>query len=185
MQLSAQEERLVRRHRSIGWKLFRIGRSFCALIGLGAIVWLTTLVVQQRVHRQEYQRQIESLRLVSATDSLPDGIAPVQGFDSPLAFATDHIGRYQSVIDSLGINADILGLQFTVMEMPIGVSGYREYLSSCDLFTQCGCDQDGYFDLLQMEIDPHRNSVRVVASEKPTTRAEYLTLNRHVSGTRR
>ncbi len=185
MQLSAQEERLVRRHRSLGWKIVRIGWHICGLVGVASILLLTTLVVQQRVHRQEYEQQIESLRIVSGTDSLPDGIAPVQDFDSPLAFATDHISRYQRVLDSLGMNADALGAQLTIMEMPIGVPGYREYASTCDVFTQCGCDQDGFFDLLHMEIDPHRNSVRVVASEKPTTRAEYLTLNRHSSGPRR
>lgn len=185
MELTIKEKRLISRHRNLFLKVLRILWRIFSILGVAIFVFLIVKIAQGKKNQAIYQKQLKTLQIETVSGELPENILPVVHYETSATLITEFAETYQRAVDSLGFSSHQLGFSFTVQEMPIGVPGYREYVTFYDSYNGCGCEDAGKFDFFRLEIDPHQQTIQVVTSQEGITRVDYETLYRHPSGQRR
>ncbi|MEA2031902.1 MAG: hypothetical protein U9N55_09965 [candidate division Zixibacteria bacterium] len=180
-ELSDKEKLLVTRSRKLWYKPFRISIWLFSLIGvlLTAVLIIMTLTNLQQRHA--YEEQLVKLRKLAERDSLPDRFMSVTQGESVDELLQTYIDTYVFAIDSLSLSPNILGFVLNIDVHPTSVPGFRSNISQLDLFTDCGCENEGFFNILTLEIDPITTRASVTSSAEAMTLAQYYTLNRHSS----
>lgn len=179
MELSGKEKLLVTRSRKWWYKPFRIGIWLFSLIGALLTAVLIVMTSTDLRQRHAYEEQLTKLRGLAERDSLPARFISVTQWEPVEELLQAYVDAYVFAIDSLGISPNILGFVLNIDIRPTGAPGFRSSISRLDLFADCGCENEGLFDLLTLEIDAITFRASVTSSAEAMTLAQYQTLSSH------
>ncbi len=180
MELSDKEKRLITRSRKLWYKPYRISVWLFSLIGALLTAVLVVMISTDLQQRHAYQEQLAQLR-EAERDSMPTRFISASQRESVEGLLKAHIDAYLFTIDSLDLSPNVLGFVLNIDIRPTGVPGFRSSFNKLDLFTDCGCENEGFFNLLTLEIDPTTTRACVTSSAEAMTLAQYKTLSRHSS----
>lgn len=179
MDLTLKEEKLVLRSRKSWYKFFNISRTFLAIVAVALLTFVLAKASADLQDRHAYEAQLEQLAELAARDSLPAQFIPATQFETVEDLLNGFSIPYLTLLDSLELSDKVIGIVVRHNIRPTGVAGFRYGISRMDVFTSCGCDQEGFFALHRLEVDLTLMAARVVKSYEAITLADYLTLNRH------
>lgn len=179
MQFTAKEERLVIRSRKTWYKFSKFLVIILALIGTVLGTTIVAIMSANLEDRHQYQEQLTQLANLAERDSLPNEFIPATKYESITEAVSSYTKAYVSLLDSLELSDKVIGTVFHLNISPTGVEGWRYGTSQMDVFTSCGCDQEGFFALHTLEVNPTTMSASVVSSEESMRLADYRNRQRH------
>lgn len=144
-----------------------------ALIGLTLVVLLGNAMTDALNRRNTYRERLKALNSANGEIGHPPG-----GEFSPTMLTVRVIvGEYEEIIDSLGLVGQVRGVRlFCDLRPRDFVVDASDIEATADIFLDCGCDHDGFYDLITIGIDPIAQHAAVRRNYERISFEQYQTL---------
>jgi len=174
MEIIEKEERLILRRRKVWHKGFRIFRAIFAIVGFGLVVILMVMVLQEKSRREAYRQELIRLNEQIAVDSSVAQYIDISQFASLNGLMRTLTEQLITAVEGLKLKeSDLRGLYLVHDVRPSDVIGFKKGVSWIDVFTDCGCEQKGVYNIIRIELNPTTLKASVIGVQSSVSLDNY------------
>jgi hypothetical protein len=155
MEITEKEERLILRYWKPWHTVFRRLKNIFAFIGFALVVILVVMVLQEKSRREAYRQELIRLNEQIAVDSSAAQYIDISQFASLNGLMRTLTEQLITAVKGLKLKeSDLRGFYLVHDVRPSDVLGFKKGVSWIDVFTDCGCEQKGVYNIIRIELNP-------------------------------